>query len=246
MPDAEDPTAQRATASGPRISTSKRDRGGARFQPVQERRLISEARTVLADLERADGLLALTEFNSPFGVPDVTAVVGGSSARTRRLRSQVPALLNEIDAGIVSAASPTIPRSPAQLAYYLRWPTASVERRLPSLLSSGALTQSRSGLLSHPAIVSWGELVAIELKVRDWRRALKQCRRYRLWANSYVLVVTQVPDAAVGELKRAVGVDRGGLVVDGELLLHPRQSPHKRSRALWATEHVVAELQARR
>ncbi len=246
MAASRDPNQTKGVTSGPRISTSKRDRGGARFQPVHERRLISDARAVLNDLEQSDGLLALTEFNSPFGVPDVTAVVGGGAEKTRRLRCQIPALLNEIDAGIVSAASSTTPHSARQLAYYLRWPAGSVKRRVPGLLASGALIESGSGLLAHPAIVSWGELIAIELKIRDWRKALKQCRRYRLWANSYVLVVGQVPDVALEDLKQTVAADRGGLLVNGELLLRPRPSRHKPARSLWATEYVVAELQARR
>lgn len=236
----------KAVTSGPRISTSKRDRGGTRFQPVHERRLISDARLVLNDLDQSGGLLALTEFNSPFGVPDITAVVGGGAERARRLRCRVPALLNEIDAGIVAAASPATPHSARQLAYYLRWPAGSVERRVPGLIASGALIESGSRLLAHPAIVSWGDLIAIELKIRDWRKALRQCRRYRLWANSYVLIVEQVPDAALTKLTQTVAADRGGLVVDGELLLRARSSRHKPARSLWATEHVVAELQARR
>lgn len=229
-----------------RVQTSVRERGGVRFQPVREQRLMPAARQTLSEVAGERSLLALAEFNSPFGVPDVTAVIGGDAERTRRLRSGIPALLNEADAGIVSAASPSIRRSAKQLAYYLRWPIETIERRVPGLLSTGALVESGSGYVADPSLVAWGEIMAVELKINDWKRAIRQCRRYSLWSNSYILVTDQISAGSLQALMSEVRSDRGGLVIDGERLLSPEPRPLHGARQLWATEHVVAELQARR
>lgn len=228
----------------PRIRTSVRTRQGRMFQPDDERRLIPHARRAITLLGGDAPVLALAEFNAPFGVPDFTAVVGDQSERTRRLRSGIPALLNEIDSGIVSAASATDPRSAKHLAYLLRWPLEAVNRRLPSLVATGAIIEPTVGrFISSPAIQPWGTIYAVEMKVNDWRKGLRQCRRYALWADGYFLVLASVPPASRDLLIAEVAADSGGLLVDGQILSMPKPRSLKRARRLWAIEHVVAELQ---
>jgi hypothetical protein len=228
----------------PRLRTSVRARHGRMFQPADERRLIPQARRAIALLGGESSVLALAEFNAPFGVPDFTAVVGGQPERTKRLRSGIPALLNEIDAGIVAAASATTPRSAKHLAHLLRWPLEAVQRRLPSLLGTRAIIEPAVGrYTSTPAIKPWGTTYAVEMKVSDWRKGLKQCRRYGLWADGYFLVLASVPAASREQLLAEVVSDSGGLLVGGEVLSMPRPRSLRRSRRLWAIEHVVAELQ---
>ncbi len=206
------------------------------------------ARAALSELPGAEhGLYAFSDFNSPFGVPDVTAIVGQQRSRTARLRLKVPPLLNEIDAGMVAAADPSRPQSVRQLAYRLRWDVGSLERRWPEVLGSGALIAVSPGRFTRPeALVPIGEIFAIETKVKNWRRALQQCRTYLLWADSYVLVLDRLADDSAEELTKAVASDRGGLIVGASALLEPRPSPKRPARKLWASEHVVAELMARR
>lgn len=197
------------------------------------------------DLPGAEnGLLGLTELHAPFGVPDLTVVVGDPAARRARLRLRVPPLLNEVDAGIASVAPADGGATIRQLAARVSWPVPTVERRLRSLLRTSALREIQDGRFVRPAALQpIGRIYAVELKVDDWKRALVQCRTYRTWADSYVLIMQRVPAPSLDHLRREVHEDRGGLIVDGEWLVHPRVSPLARSRRMWASEHVVAARQ---
>lgn len=225
-----------------RAMSSGRQRPGVRFAPGPERAMEATARWVATQLPgNESGLLALREFHAPFGVPDLTVVVGDPSVRRRRLRLGVPPLLNEVDAGVVAAVGSEWPASARQIAVRLSWPLSTVQRRLPTVLKSGALIEVSPGrFLRRPAIVPVGFTWAIETKVDDWRKALVQCRTYRTWADGYVLVMERVSAPGVRELRRSVSADRGGLVIGGEWITKPSTSALKRPRRLWTSEHIVA------
>jgi len=226
----------------PRTRSAARQHPGRHFEPRGERSLMGLARQVISDLAGAEqGILALTEMRAPFGVPDLTVVVGDSARRRSRLRLPVPPLLNEIDAGIVAAASRTVPRTADQFAASLGWPVATVERRIPGLLRSTALREVKPAhYVRRTALEPIGTIVAVELKLRDWRRALTQARTYRTWADSYVLIIGAVSERALPELISAVEEDRGGLVVAGSWRVRPKRSMRTPARRLWASEHVIA------
>jgi short subunit dehydrogenase-like uncharacterized protein len=229
-------------ASHPRALMAIRQRPGRRFPPDAERQLERAAKRAARELPDADaGLLALREFHAPFGVPDLTVIVGDASARRSRLRLRVPPVLNEIDAGLVATASDIQPVSPRQLAQRLSWSLASVTRRLPSVLRSGALREVTPERYIRPAALQpVGTIFAVETKLNDWRRALTQCRTYRTWADSYVLVMPKVSSEAMTVLSREVRRDRGGLFIDQEWVVYPRTTRLARARRLWASEHVIA------
>lgn len=219
-----------------------RQRPGRRFLPDAERRLDRVAKQAARELPGADaGLLALREFHAPFGVPDLTVIVGDAITRQRRLRLRVPPVLNEIDAGLVATASDTQPTSPRQFAQRLSWPLGTVTRRLPSVLRSGALREVAPERYLRPsALQPIGTIFAVETKLNDWRRALTQCRTYRTWADGYVLVMPKVSVAAFTVLSREVRRDRGGLLIDQDWVVYPRTTRIAKARRLWASEHVVA------
>jgi hypothetical protein len=219
-----------------------RQRPGRRFPPDAERQLDRAAKQAARELPGADtGLLALREFHAPFGVPDLTVIVGDASARRRRLRLRVPPVLNEIDAGLVAAASDTQPMSPRQFAQRLSWSLATVTRRLPSVVRSGALREVAPERYLRPAgLQPIGTIFAVETKLNDWRRALTQCRTYRTWADSYVLVMPNVSAVALTVLSREVRRDGGGLLIDESWVVYPRTRRIAKARRLWASEHVIA------
>jgi hypothetical protein len=187
------------------------------------------------------GILAISEFHAPFGVPDLTVVVGDPTKRRRRLRLKVDPVLNEIDAGIVSALSDARPSSAGQIARRLDWPPATIERRLRSVLRSGAVREvAPDRFLRRAALQPIGTVFAIETKVTDWRRALTQCRTYRTWADGYVLVLDRASDVAASALRQEVARDRGGLIIADRWILRPRTSKLSPARRLWASEHIIA------
>jgi hypothetical protein len=219
-----------------------RQRPGRRFPPEAERQLERAAKHAAYELPGAgDGLLALREVHAPFGVPDLTVIVGDASARRSRLRLRVPAVLNEIDAGLVATASAIQPASPRQLAQRLSWSLATVTRRLPSVVRNGALREVAPERYIRPAALQpVGTIFAVETKLNDWRRALAQCRTYRTWADSYVLVMPKVSAEAMTVLRREIRRDRGGLFIDYEWIVYPRTTKLTKARRLWASEHVIA------
>jgi hypothetical protein len=87
-----------------------------------------------------------------------------------------------------------------------------------------------------------GRLYAIETKVRDWRRALRQARTYGLWCDSYVIVMGAMSAASIESAASHVSADRGGLMVEGRWIVRPRIRQQTAAQRLWGSEHFVAAL----
>jgi hypothetical protein len=223
---------------------TRRPRAGRRFEPIAERDLIRPALCAAQTLPGArEGLHVLQEVAGPFGVADFIAIVGATRRVEARLALDVPPLLNEVDAGIVAVTSPHHGRTPARLAELLGWPVASIDRRLPGLLKSGAVRELRRGRFVRPdSLVPIGRAYAIETKMRQWRRALRQARTYRLWCDNYVIVMPALSRPVLVEALAKVEKDSGGLFVDGRWEARPRLRRAEPARRVWGSEHLVAAL----
>jgi hypothetical protein len=230
----------------PDVISSAKPRGGRRFEPTHELELDEDAIHAAAALPGAHrGLVVLREMAGPFGVPDFVAVVGSRGNLDDRLALDVRPLLNQVDAGVVAAAAPRAGRTPEALAVRLGWPLESVRRRIPHLVRGGALLQDEAGRYTRPAALQpIGRLYAIEAKVRDWRRALKQARTYSVWTDSYVLVIASLGPAAIMTALEATDTDGAGLVVEGRWLRRPRLGSRTDAQRLWGSEHVIAALRS--
>ncbi len=230
--------------STPFAFQSARSRGGRRFEPVREQDLEGEALRVCAALPHAaSGLLVLREVVGPFGIPDLVAVVGHSSAVAARRKLPVPPLLNEVDAAFVGAASSGAPRRVETIARRLGWAVPILTRRLPDLLRSGALIETRPGVVVRPeALRPVGRLYAVETKVSDWKRAVRQGRQYQVWCDAYVVVMEPLGSQPSSDLARAAAEDGAGAIVGGRMLSRPRVRARPEWRRLWGSEHVIAAL----
>jgi len=213
-------------------------RPGRMFAPVQERQLHTVALDATEGLPgAARGLVVVPEFAGPIGVPDFTAYVGPVSSLVERQRIGVPAVVSDIDAGIISATHVRRPRNVEEIAAALGWPVTTILGRMRRLVTTGALVESRPGLYTRPAeIAAHGRLYAIETKIEDWRKALRQVRTYRVWADAYVLVMTGLSERTTEALQAEARRDGGGLVVDGRWLCRPRISAATEWRRLQAQE----------
>lgn len=228
----------------PAVMTSARPRAGRRFEPVAELGLMVEARKATRRLPGARaGLLVLDDVAGPYGVPDLVAVTGSAEVLARRQALSVPPLLNQVDASIAAVTSPTSARSVQAIARRLGWPSSTVARRISALLRSGALEEWRSGTFVRPKdLVPIGRTFAIELKVRDWQRALHQGRSYQLWTDAYVLVMPTISGYAEMSLVKAAITDRSGVVINGKWKVRPMIDRPEHIRSLWGSEHVLAAM----
>jgi hypothetical protein len=225
-----------------RVRESKRPRPGRRFLPVAEKKLRADALRAVRGLPGAHrDFTVFAEVAGPFGIPDFLVVVGSKSLLRRRAAFPVPPLLNEVDAGIVGVASTRRGFTTDALAERLGWGPETIDRRLPGLLRSGALDDIGRGRYVRPAALApVGRLIAIETKVRDVRRALRQARTYALWCDNYVIVMPSISEASFGETVDTVAGDRGGLVVDGRWAQRPGRRRLPPASRLWGSEHLVA------
>jgi hypothetical protein len=226
------------------LRVSSRPRHGRRFEPVAERSLQADAVQAMETLRRSSSeVWMLSEVAGPVGVADFVAVIGPEQALAERFALGVPPLLNEADAGIVSAASARVGRTVEQIAARLEWSPATVERRLATLLRIGALRETRAGTFIRPAALRpLGRLIAVETKMRDWRRALRQAHRYRLWCDNYVIVMPELANGARDGARAAVRADGGGLFVSARWVLRPRGRAAPDHRRLWGSEYVAAAM----
>lgn len=220
-------------------------RPGRRFEAVEELELEPSAVFAARGLPHAHaGIQVIRELAGPIGVPDYVAVVGPPERLTWRLRSSVPPLLNQIDAGIVAVASTGRPHTAQHLARRLGWSLETVARRLPLLVRSGALLEDPPGrYIAHADVQPIGRLYALEAKIRDWRRAVRQARKYRLWCDNYIIVMGSLSTSTLANAQAIVSEDGGGLVVGMQWVTRPGRSRLSAARRLWGSEHVVAALQ---
>ena len=231
--------------NGTTPTTSSNPLPGRRFEPIGELALLP---TAVRAAERVHfgppkKLWLITEMKAPFGVPDLVAVLGKEEAFGRRLECPVPAILNQIDAGVVASLSASRPRPIHEVCIRTGWELGSVERRLRTLLRTGAVRENRSGgLTRHPGLSVWGRAIAVETKLTDWKGALAQCRKYLSWAETYVLVMDHVAAAAVNNLAANVRADHAGLLIDDVWIVRPTAKAQTAQRRFWTCEHAYNAL----
>ncbi|MEJ7893347.1 MAG: hypothetical protein WKF94_11975 [Solirubrobacteraceae bacterium] len=220
---------------------SNRPRAGKRFEPVEERTLAGDALMAANALANGRRVMIVEELAGPFGVPDFVAVVLAGDALERRTLLDVPPLLNEIDAGIVASVSSLRGTPAKKIAERLGWPLPSIERRIPTLLRTGALSLAAPDRYVKPAdLQPIGRLYAIETKMSNWRRAVQQGRLYRLWTDNYVIVMPPLSNGSLADLSRTVTEDRAGLMIGGRWAARPGRRDASHARRMWGSEHVVA------
>jgi DNA-binding Lrp family transcriptional regulator len=223
---------------------SARERGGRRFQPVHEQSLERVALEACASLPNAQGrLIVIKELAGPYGIPDLVAVIGNQQAARDRLALSVPPLLNELDAAIVATAAPRAPRSTATLARRLGWDAQTVLSRMPRLLEIGALSETGPGVVVRAAALEpIGRLYAIETKLANWRRAVRQGRNYQLWCDTYVVVMEALNVAPLEGLLAAAREDGAGVVIGGRWRARAQVRGRSDWRRFWGSEYVVASI----
>lgn len=232
-----------AAPEHPEVLPSGRFKPGVRFAPGPELDLHAAVVPLAVALPAARvGLTLVAEPPGPFGIPDFVAVYGARGRLDARLSLAVPPLLNRVDAGIVAVLCAARPLSTASVARRTGWRPDTIERRLPGLVRAGAVQLAGSGTYVRPAaLISIGRLLALEVKVRDWHRAVLQGRAYASWCDTYAVVLGRLSATSSDDVVAQVGRDAAGLAVDGRWIVRPRLTQAGRT-SLWGSEHLVAAL----
>ncbi|MGC4933057.1 hypothetical protein ACLQ3C_05185 [Gordonia sp. DT30] len=222
--------------------TSSASLGGQRFQPLAETALHTLAHAAAAALPGGtDEVLLVPEMPSPLGLPDFTALVGGQEWLSVRRRAGIQPILAEADCIVLSALHSARPLSADTVARRIGWSFESLGPVLTRLERAGAVCATPGGaLLVHPALVPQGSVIALEVKVKDWQKAVFQGRAYRTWAHNYVIVLGDVGQLAERRAAERVSDDGAGLYSASGWVIRPRTRRPAAASSLRGFEYLYA------
>jgi hypothetical protein len=126
---------------------------------------------------------------------------------------------------------------------------SGMRRAIVSALNANALVEDRPG--TFVAHLAWkpaaARVVAVELKLASWRRALSQAELYRSWSNASWVILSGRASAQARTSAAEAGVGLATLRDTGVLDLITRPAV-RRLRAewasVWAGEQMLAQAQA--
>ncbi len=126
------------------------------------------------------GKLSLfTELNLGYGIADLVAVSYEDDASLERKN-----FLAYFDVSLLSIIEKEEMVSFEDIVYITRSPERKILSSLSSLIDEGFVTLQRGRYVSHKKYADiLTDSVAIEAKLKDWKRALRQAYRYKWFAN---------------------------------------------------------------
>lgn len=136
--------------------------------------------------------------------------------------------------------------STSELAEACHVTSSGIGRALAIAVDANAMIRRGRGRYAcHPAWAPVGaRMVAVELKLENWRRAFDQAQSYACWANATWVVLARVPPAEARAHAAAHGMGLAVLGSDGmiERLVRPHtiRRPRVPWAALWAGEQALA------
>lgn len=135
-----------------------------------------------------------------------------------------------------------------ELAETLRVTRSGIRRAVHVAADAGALLKTEDTWRAHP---DWRpatkRIVAVELKLRDYRRALQQADAYLRWADAAWVVLARAPSPAAAAQARARGIGIAVLAPDGTVKTESRARGVRGTRdwsSIWAGEQVAARALA--
>jgi hypothetical protein len=220
-------------------------KGGRQFAPVRERELHHFIDPVVRGLSGPPGeAWVIPEMPSPLGLPDFVVLLGGEAWFLARSRVGAGPLLAEADCVVLSTLHPRRPLGRAAVARRLGWDKGRFDPVVARLIRAGVVHESGTGALTiAPGLLPSGRLMAVETKVKDWRRAVQQGRAYRTWSDNYVVLLGDVGPIALDRAQTEVKSDGAGLYSGGRWLVRPAM--RRRSgvgRRLLGYEYLFASL----
>lgn len=191
------------------------------------RALLARVRTVFPAHDRIE-----TEVPSLLGIADVVLARTDRPQLDRRLASKLPAVLTHSGAQAIVDVVMGGDVPPARA------------RALRRLQASGHVIEVAGELALAPAQYdAYIEIVAIEVKLDDWRRADAQAERYRTYADrAYVVLPAERVTPGVEEFYARGPVGLIAVGTDAEIVVPARVAPPSEP---WRRVLVSEELSAR-
>lgn len=226
-------------------TTESRRSGSPLFAPTSEERLYPR----LADIARllpgaSHSCHLFPQFEGPWGVPDLVALVGGQSTIQRRQDLLIPPVLSEHDCIVLAAMY--VWTSPEEVAKATGLRPDAIRRRISRLSRLGAILRARNGRIRAVRdLRPVGRIWALEAKIDDWRGGLAQAHRYRMWADGAILMLATAPTKRDELIQRASSFKIGVWAGNGWLARPRIATSSNRARRLWASEHVIKALSDR-
>lgn len=216
---------------------------GRQFQPKAERKLGPLLRYFASRASHNTNsvVIAVRELVVPFGIVDCGVLVVQRARLEARIASGIPPVRYEADAVLLSALSSRLSKTEGELANVLGWSPDAVVARLRGLVRKGAVLPTRTGFRRHPSMRPLGRALALEAKMYDWKRALRQAAVYGLWFDS-VGVVMSGRRTSWFEVERAFRGAGVGLAIGRRWLASPRPRALPFRRRLVASESFLASL----
>ncbi|MFJ8637943.1 hypothetical protein [Streptomyces sp. NPDC093610] len=215
---------------------------GVRFAPIKEAELDPALRRLASTLPRSKpGAIMMAEVPGPVGIPDLVALPGPGPALQRRLDSLIPPVLNPAGVEVISALHVNREISIATLKRRCGQSDRALSRTLHDLERKGAVISSGKLWRKSDAMIPVGNIYALEAKVDDWRKGVRQAFRYRAWCSSSALILSKMPrnpEPLLSVVQR-LGI---GLALDDQWLVRPPLFKIASKEMLWGSEHFVAAL----
>lgn len=186
-----------------------------------------------------------TELNLGYGIADVVAV-GYEEAFSKRKNC-----LAYFDISLLSLIEKEDRISLEDIVYITKSPSNKVSSSLSSLINEDFITFRKGYYFSHKKYVeSLTDSIAIEAKLKDWKRALKQAYRYKWFSNkSFVFLPVENIGAAQANLesfeKYNVGLASVSRENGLEVVYEPREeSPISGNMRIALNEYLIFQNNA--
>lgn len=215
---------------------------GVRFAPTREAALDPALRSLANALPRSkSGLVMIAEAPGPVGIPDLIALPGSGDALNRRLESGIPPTLRQIDAEVIASLKVRQGMTRSALVSRVGRGERAVVESVRGLLRSRAVISDGYLFYRAECLVPVGHIYALEAKVDDWRKGMRQAFRYRAWCSASAVVLSHIPKDR-GPLVDAARRLNVGLALEDSWIVRPRIERLGRAQHLLGSEHLVAAI----
>lgn len=215
---------------------------GVPFTPTKEAVLDPALRSLARALPRSNpGVVMMAEVPGPVGVPDLIALPGSGDGLRKRLESKIRPVLRRADVELLAALKVRQGVTVETLRARVVGGNRAFNQSLRELTKDGAVIIDGRLIYRAESMAPVGHIYALEAKVDDWKKGVRQAFRYRSWCSASALVLSRMPKDREPLLSAARRLQIG-LAWEDRWLIRPRVVKLDPVQHLLGSEHFVAAL----